>query len=222
MLFCNNIDLLISGYIREKEKELMLYTNVPMVFGQIILKFYPKLLFRFGDHREGAFKLDKDRFILEESEFRIREYAYFIYADLGEFDDIGFDHGVHLWSVKRLPTDPYDEYDDYGVCIGVTTEKNDDIIHKFEYGADETGEKPISWWMPEEIDTCHSYYEGWDGWYQNEVITIKLDCIDWLVTYYKNGKEFKKDDIEKDRAYYFAILGSEKEKYQVVEHPPLI
>ena len=209
-----NIEFLICGYIRENEEELKLYMNIPSGIAEIIHELYPVLLFRFGDCTEGVFKLDDDRLILEGGNPMDARSCngHFIYADLGQFNNIGFNQGIHLWSIKNL--------NEFGSCfrsIGVTTEKNDEIINEFSHN----GRNSCNHWMKEEENTCHSYYEGFD-WGGNQTITVKLNCNDWIVTYYTDGEEFNKDLIEADRSYYFAFMCCNAlglSHFQVVEDP---
>ena len=124
--------------------------------------------------------------------------------------------GVHLWSIKLIKKNQ-------GVCfcsIGVTTEKNDEIINKFQH----TGSSPsYTHWMKEGTNEVHSYLQGCkQPWKKDEVITAKLDCDNWDVTYYRGTQEIKKDVIVKDRRYYFAFLCcnlSSWTHFQIVESP---
>ena len=49
-------------------------------------------------------------------------------------------------------------------------------------------------------------YTSSDDWEQDDIITIKLDCDLWNVTYYRNDKQVQKDSIESNKPYYFALM----------------
>ena len=214
-----NVELLIYGYLRKKEKELTLYMNIPTGIAQIMHKLYPLLLFRFGDFRKGVFEVDDDGLILKGGDPKQAEDGiidcggHFVYADLGQFNNSGLNKGVHLWSIKLA---------NMGGCfasIGVTTEKNDEIINEFCHD----GGGSSDYWMGEKNEEFNSWYDGCrKGWTQNEVITVKLDCNNWMVTYYKDEKEIMKDEIECDRSYYFALMCCNKSwwtLFQVAKSP---
>ena len=113
-----NLSLLISGYIKEQEKELKLYMIIPTGIARIMLIFYPVLLFKFGDFKKGQFQINDDKTILTGNpNWKRTCNAHLVYADLGQYNDIGLNEGIHLWSIKNL------RYDDNGcfLSIGVTT-----------------------------------------------------------------------------------------------------
>ena len=69
----------------------------------------------------------------------------------------------------------------------------------------------------------NSYYDGTGRWKGNVMITVRLNCNDWTVTYYRNGKKFRIEGIEPD-SYYFAAVccGDASFGYmKVVESPKL-
>ena len=211
--------LLISGYIREIEEEFELFTNIPTELGKIINDLYPVLIFKFGDHNKKIFKLNEDASILEGNDppsYYFSNMAdcsgYFLYADLGQYNDSGLNKGVHSWSIKSLLTS--DWFSGCYASIGVTTEKNDKLIEK---------------WNSFDGNNTHWINEGYNSHIQRTssipskvTITIKLDCNNWTVTYYKDLEEFKKARIEPQQSYYFAMLCcgiSENTKLQIVETP---
>ena len=123
-----SLELLINGYFRKKEKELNLYMHIPMGIAQIIHSFYPVLLFKFGDFRQNLFEVNDDRTILKargKSWFSC--CGYLIYAHLEQYNDVGLNKGVHLWSVQNLAATT-----ECHLSIGVTTEKNDKLINKWK------------------------------------------------------------------------------------------
>ena len=201
----NELILLICGYVREKEQEYKFFMNVPDGILKIMHELYPLLLFKFGEHRKNVFKVNDDRTELKGSG---NCSGYLCYADLEQYNDTGFNKGVHLWSIKFL-----------GDCscflsVGVTTEKNDTLINKWN---GPNGAR--AHWI---YDGYNSYYKGYDDWLRNKVITLKLDCNNWTVTYYKDDKEYKVDNIKKDKSYFLAVICCGIDSYshmKIVESP---
>ena len=124
-----------------------------------------------------------------------------IYADLYNMNDIGFNSGVHYWSIKALPFEWATSSDDYSPCyrsIGITTIRNDAIInldtrrfigsHVFDQ------------------DGYHYHYDSVSyKWAKNETLTIKLDCDNWTVSYFLETEIVKKQDIVPNQHYFFAM-----------------
>ena len=121
-----HLELLISGYIREKQDELKLYMNFPNEIAKIMHDFYPLLLFKFGDFKKDIFEVNEDGTILKG----IGDCnGYLIYADISQYSNTGLNQGVHSWSIKSLG-------EDFAACfisIGVTTEKNDLLINEWNH-----------------------------------------------------------------------------------------
>ena len=211
-----DLELLLHGYIREKEEKLDLFMNIPDGIIKLIKSLYPVLLFKFGafgqeEDIENLFLLNEDRTILKGSDYSCN--GYFVYADLGEYNDTGFDKGIHLWSIKLLkPAQCY-------LSIGVTTEKNEEILAHAANNDDIFND--VGSWMTKGKNSHLDMPAGWDGseFDKNEIITIELNCDNWAVSYYRNGKLLKIDDIEQDN-YYFGMVCCALNEYthiQVVE-----
>ena len=189
--------LLISGYIREKEDKLELYMNIPDGIAKIMHKLYPLLFFKFGDFKKGIFEVNQDRTVLKG----ITDCnGYLIYADISQYSNTGLDKGVHVWSIKSLGIDSGCCY----ISIGVTTEKNDLLINDWDHDGLAMSDWPVAGY--------HSHYAGADdmgdkvGWKRDEVVTMKLDCDQSRVTYYRDKEEIKSDKIEPNQSYYPAVL----------------
>ena len=95
-----DLELLMSGYVRDTEKELKLFMNVPDGIVRIMHDLYPELLFKFGDFNKHKFAVNDDNTILKGCGDICD--GHLVYADLGKYNDIGFNKGVHLWSIKIL------------------------------------------------------------------------------------------------------------------------
>ena len=213
----DRINLLISGYVREKEKQLILSMNVPYGIVKLIHDLYPLLIFKFGDYDKEVFELDEDKTILKgNNPEQLPCYARAVYADLGQYSDIGLNEGVHLWSVKSLTG--AEVYFGTGGCnadcflsIGVTSEKKESFL---------TNPMDDHHWVTRKSDD--SYFQGHARWSKDCVITVKLDCNDWSVTYYQEGKQIKRDSVNENKSYYFAVFACAMSKYthlQIVDNP---
>ena len=205
-----HLELLVAGYIREHDDALDLFMNIPDEIIKVVHNFYPLLVFRFGDHKPGAFKIDEDRMVITGADPSFMSwscYGHIIYADLGNLHENknGLNQGIHYWSVKNLNTMPPSCFK----SIGVTTQKSDDIIDKEQYGH----------WIAGGIN---SFYRGCSNWKSNHIITVRLNCDKWDVTYYDDDKEIKREYISAKKSYYFAMLCCCTPtycQYQIVETP---
>ena len=189
-----DLDLLMFGYVRDTEKKLKLSMNVPNGIIRIMHELYPVLLFKFGDFQKGKFVTNDERTILKGC--GVDCDGHLVYADLGQYNNIGLNKGIHLWSIKILA------YIRCYFSIGVTTEKNNDIIGSIACG-----------WL-----TLHDEHWPPIGHYSycdilcskqreiNTVWTMKIDCNDWKVTYYRDGEQVKQQEIECDKFYFPAIV----------------
>ena len=90
--------LLICGYIRESEIELDLYMNIPKGIDKIMHDLYSVLLFKFGEHKNDIFKFEADKTIIRGNKGGCN--GYLVYADLGQFNDIGLNKGIHILLVN--------------------------------------------------------------------------------------------------------------------------
>ena len=192
-----DLPVLISGYIREKEKEWILYMNIPDGIGQIIHKLYPLLMFKFGDLKKNLFTLNEDRTILKQNVNKYQDEddcnGYLVYADLGQFDSIGFIEGIHSWSIKAISGC----VDACFCSVGVTTMKNDKLINEWSHD----GESHVDWIE----EGCNSWFEP-HKWPKDVTVTMKLDCNDWTVTYYQDKKQVAKENVEPNKPYFLALL----------------
>ena len=84
----------------------------------------------------------------------------------------GYSKGIHYWSVKGIKTNT----GCYG-SIGITSEKNKSWT-----------EQCTQYWRKE---GSHSFFDGskQQRWSNGAIITAKLDCNTWTVTYFKNNQQ---------------------------------
>ena len=185
-------ELLIAGYIREHNNALDLFMIIPNGIGGIMHDFYPVLVFRFGDHKAGAFEIDDEQLSIKGANPQFMEWAcngQVIYAELGSEYSNGLKQGIHYWSVKNVnPNQPR-----CFASIGVATEKNGEIIDT----------EHLDHWIG---TGCNSFHQGMTNWPSNHVKTVILNCNEWNVTYYRNEKIIQKDAIEPNQNYYFTMI----------------
>ena len=188
--------------------------NIPIDgIGKIMYEFYPLLVFRFGDCKQDSLAVTEDGMIVEgadHSDFDCN--GRFVYADLGQYSEAGLNKGVHYWSVKAI----FDKSKtSCFASIGVTTEKNDNLINNWSHDGDE-----MHYWVKDKGYNSHEHLGG--KWMKNQLITLRLDCDEWNVTYYDGTQEVKKEDIEPNQSYHFALMVCCRKvftQYQVVETP---
>ena len=216
------IEILINGYIRNHEKEYKLL--IPPEIAQIIYKSYPSLLFKFGDFNKDFFIINEEKTILKGIDGDIGRVVgsdcngFMVYADLGQdiLNDIGINTGVYFWSVKCLL-----EVARCFASIGVTTEKNDKLINHWDHDGMKLDDH---WFENFKEGGRNSFYQGCTEWQKDQIITVRLDCDNWTVKYYKDKENtnFKEDKIEANKSYYFAMMVCNLESlthYQIVQVP---
>ena len=205
-------EYLVYGFTRNVEAQHELFMNVDHGIYKMIHEFYPKLL-RFKDYDIEKFQVTDNGTIIKALSYEC--YSATVYAE--SFGDEGFNKGVQYWSVKNIKDTGRKEFTadtmGDGYCfhsIGVRSEKGSLI-------------KTGSWWTNEECES-QSFFKGHcPKWGLNEIITVKLDCNQWTVTYYnKEGNQLQHDSIEKDLSYYFCIQlckGMTYTHFEIVETP---
>ena len=201
--FC---ELLVSGFTRESEKECRLYMIIDRGIYEIICSFYPRLL-RFAYFNDTKFKVSEDGLNVK-GHSKNDCMSYTVYAESN--DGKGFRSGTHFWSIQFLRTTSATEGSTCYHSIGVRTKSDSDD------GIDESGDH----WKGSENG---SYYKGHGGhWNPGEVMTVKLNCDDWTVVYYKGIKQVQSDNIVSNESYHFCLqLCAEKNwtDFEIVETP---
>ena len=198
------LELLISGYMREKEQQLKLYMSIPTDIKKVVHALYPVFLFKFGEFCPEIFEVNEDKTIIRGKDKSCT--GYLIYADLEHKNNIGFNKGVHLWSIEYLGTSATCD-----LSVGVTTEKNNKLINEwkhnqFEFGfvLDSLNDNDVNEpWIEEGY---HSYWDGHGILEKYEIVTIKLNCNNWTVSYFQGKEEIQRDNIKPNRFYHFALL----------------
>ena len=184
---------LIFGFTRLAEKECSLSMNVEAGIIEMIYTYYPKI-YPFEFYDEEMFYVNDDGTELKgQDDKECRSCSVYAASPNGK----GFNSGVHYWSLQNILKqldfdDNEDEYagDHYCVhSIGIRSKK---------YESDLTN---ISGAWIRDADTkyeYHSYIEGDDNghWYYQQIYTIKLDCNEWTVTYFKSNSILKQKKLK--------------------------
>lgn len=199
---------LIYGYIHNQERKGTTDIITDGII-QIIVRFYDKLIkFDNDKYNKSQFKMSSDRTIIEGNGGC---NGYMIYADIS-FNPYGYKKGIHFWSVMALK--PKQEikgkFSECFQSIGVCTNNNQNI-NSNHFPSHKNGA------------ICSSYFKGHRGhWEYNQIITVILNCNQWITTFYKNSKLIKQEKIKPNLGYYFALscCGSANwTKVKVVETP---
>eukprot|EP01084_Bolivina_argentea_P046413 85469_1 len=192
-------ELLVSGYIREHEDNLQLYMVVPNGIIQHITKFYPSVI-GFGLHHKAHFIVSENGIILRGDNEHTCS-GYMIYAETSEQDKNGYNNGIHTWSILSLSSRSSACYQ----SIGVTTRKPSQIWFETRTSHWPSNTDMISH-NDNKILKTDSYYSGYnEKWEQNEIISVKLNCNNWTVTFYKGIHQLRKDNIRNNRSYFLAL-----------------
>eukprot|EP01084_Bolivina_argentea_P146080 255880_1 len=137
-----------------------------------------------------------------------------IYAELNK-NDSGYNKGIYFWSVKLNTIHSFRS-------VGVTTEMSKEFVEQFN--------GYLEFWPIHKHGSC-SFWDGYNAqWTYEEIITVKLNCDEWTVTYFRNNKKVKMDHIPPNKSYFFALYsctyqggqGGSAAKYQIVESTPLL
>ena len=204
-IFYNQAEYLVYGYINDAAKEYDLFMRFEPGITQIIYKFYPRLL-RFNYYNKERFNVTEDGTIIRGSQIAPCD-AWTVFLESP--DNKGFNTGIHYVSIKNINETATQCFRN----IGIITERNEDIInnHSWTRWTDLKGdEQPVE-----------SFFEGRYKWKYNEVLSMKLDCNKWTMTYWKDDTLLKKDDISPNKSYHFAVNLCECVNwthYQVVDH----
>ena len=185
---------LIDGYIRNVDKECGLFMNVESGINGIIYAFYPKLL-RFNYYDEKMFDVSDDGLVIQGGDhIECEAQTAFVESP----DNKGFNKGVHYLSLQNINEEDIDDIDYCFYNIGVLAERDQTKIK-------DEGEWENTHFSYDNGYTPHSFYKGRHYWNYMDVITVRLDCDEWTVTYYKDNEQVQKDKIDGGKSYHFAV-----------------
>ena len=196
------VELLIFGFIHDQETKHRFSMSIPNGIILYIINYFP-ILFKFGLHDKNRFAVSEDKMCIKGIQ-QDKCDGYTIYADLYDKSETGFNRGIHYWSIKALPLEYSPEYRT-SPCyrnIGITTARNEKIVSSM------SDEFVGHWTNDHVVSGYHYYYDGCadeDGWGNDEIITVKMDCDDWKVSYYKELVLKRTETIEPYQYYFFAL-----------------
>ena len=156
---------------------------------------------KFGSDIRGFGIFDNEKWMISENGLIIEGIddiglgPWFIYGDNIEN---GYNKGIHAWSMKCISGSLQCEYKG----IGVISEKNEDWT---TYECDK--------WGLIGYGTSFSYYDGL--WENDEIITVLLDCNNWICKYYKNNHQIKVQKIKPNKSYYFGFCSFGYKQYDI-------
>ena len=187
---------LVYGFVREQEEELMLYMHITAAIVELIIQLFPILSLKFG-----KFEFDVDLFTLSNNNTVLKikkndkystavghkEDDCILYAN---HDSYGIDKGVHLWSIKAIGKHWKAKYWYCTRTMGITTRRRFTEV-------------------PRHIITGQYFYQGstveGTRWKIGDILTMKLDCDNWIVEFYLNEKLMKQQIIGKVTKYFMAL-----------------
>ena len=199
---------LVNGYIHKIEFEYKLFMEIPIEIFTLIYNFYPKL---------RIFEIySSDKFEVFGKGHEIRGKGspsdcggYLIYPSCDYLSNKGYKKGIYYFSMKA-----HNVLSCYH-AIGVKSERNSKWINKSSRKFHNGG-------------NINSYLQrtGKYPWRSGQTMTLKLDLINYKVTYYleSNIKPFQTDNIEPNYEYFMAFqLCQRKENhFEIVETPEII
>ena len=181
--------------------------NIPKGIIKIIYKYYPKLL-RIELYDKTIFDVTCNGTIIRGTN---KCSSYMLYAQQPVLIDRSNDNykGIYYWSVKNILNIDAGSYCYHS--IGIKSIYNESATKygggHFYYRNDET---------------CYWYQGYYNNWNYNEILTVKLSYNDWTATFYNGLKEVQKNDIAKNKTYYFAVQlcgKSDFTHFQIVQTP---
>ena len=217
-------ELLVFGFIRESELSDNLYMNIPVGINKFIISFMPPRILKFDLYNIDKWKLMGDDFIItrKNDDISNRCQGYFTYPE-SYHGNKGMRKGIHFWSVKAKNV--HDCYRYIGVSTIRCYEYTQFGKHGASYGWDDKWDKK---------DNHFLYVEGgYQNWKETEqeteeetegeetvIFTVKLDCDNWICTWYKNDKMHKLSPIQPNKGYFFiGQFCADRAEYHSVETP---
>eukprot|EP01084_Bolivina_argentea_P313416 542760_1 len=190
---------LTYGFIRNIQLE------IPLDICKCILCFCPTLP-TFVLFDDDYFEISPNGLIIRGKEQTCK--ALLIYISSWTLN--GYTEGIHYLSIMN-----HNEYNSCYHSIGIKDEINEEWIHEEIYNDFHT----------DYHNTNASYLSNTaSNWNGLTIVTIKLNCNNWTVEYYQNGKYIQQDTIKPNKSYHFAIsiCGSKDSIYEIVDNPTIM
>eukprot|EP01083_Nonionella_stella_P052631 139585_1 len=187
--------LLTYGYVRKYDRLNILYARIDIGIVNIILKFVLSTVRKFGVFDENKFKLLQNGTVIKGAGNDCSGYLVFAECDHQSFKT-GYFKGVHFWTLKAHRIGCY-------MNVGV-------LRSAFVGDQKEAVRVQRSQW-----ELLNSSCIGKGRFQNNDILTIVLDCDQWIVKYYVQCEDngtygtvqlMKRDKIKPNESYYFALL----------------
>ena len=188
------IKLLIAGFAHEMEVYYKL--NIPSSIIKMIVSYYPvhTIANKFGYFDKGDLESsDEGKSIVSINTFPgglmtsmcIESNVYPQY-----FAENGYNKGIHYFSIKLKQHRSCTHY------VGITMEKDTASSHssKWFHLDDDDGKNVKKQYL------FPSY--NWKG---NDIVTTKLDCDNWNVTYFVDNVQAKQEKIRENQCYFLIL-----------------
>ena len=182
-------EYLVYGYIRGCEERYELCMNIEDGVKSMIYAFYPKIL-RFDHYNLMKFDVSDDRLSIKGDD-GFDCFGYIIYIESPEGK--GFNQGIHYLSIKNVKDQDLQCFNG----IGVMAEKRESKMVDLQ-----TTDGRISQFEDSTFSFCNTL-QTTRGWEYGTTITVKLDCNNWTVKYYKDGQKVKCDEVKPNKSYHF-------------------
>ena len=195
---------LVSGYIK---MELVINSNFqyPLELQKIIMAFmgHPLLIF-------DIFHEETDIYIQHDG--KVVKYCHNTYSGYTFGSSYAINKGITFIDIQCIKPDTLD-------AIGIMT--NIDECKKHLWIAHVTGYK--YWWynyihqglIYGEKDDKDIVEHGTtkDRWETDDILSLRVDCNEWFITFYRNEQEIYKMPLEKNQTYYL-MLSTQSENFE--------
>ena len=185
---------LVNGYIRMIEKEYSSENSINDAFDIVLSYILPLFLLGFDVFHPRKFKVSDDRLsIIGKSDDG--DGTFLIYSNCCK--ETGYNKGIHFWSVKCIKAHHYasNVVDRRETYIGIKNERKKLWIYETWIKAHEGG---IFYHLKGEL--ARKYWK-----LPNNIITVKLDCHNWTITYFHGIQVIRKNYIKPMESYYFVL-----------------
>ena len=196
-------NLLVFGFIHDIESKYNLYMIIPVTIYDIILLFYPTLM-KFELYDSKYFELLNDGYEIKGIGKDCSGFTIYPQVLISN----GYSQGIHFFSVQFIKQSRVSGYCFHN--IGVVLNKRDkQYLSKY-----------TDVWQQRKNDTL--YYDGHEyKWKGDQIMTIKLNCDNATIHFYKDTECVKKGNIDNTQSYFFALnsCASKDNWFKIVETP---
>ena len=187
---------LVDGYIRMIEKEYSLENSINDASEMILSYTLPLFLFGFDMCHPRKLRISDDGLSIIGNSDDL-DGTFLIYSKCCK--GTGYNKGIHFWSVKCIKAYHYASKvvnrDRREAYIGIKNEKKKLWIYERWTTPHKGG---IFYHLKE--DLARKYWK-----LPNNIITVKLDCYNWTITYFQGIQVIQKNHIKPKESYYFVL-----------------